>query len=731
MSLRLFARNSLEVLETRIAPAAMAAPLPTDPNAYIKATLGGPVEVKAGQVLTSGGFNSNSYFLFVEKGDAFVFFTDLNNNKSADFNEITGISAGDGLRMTIFADIHGDIVTNLVKQTTSFPQANGSVQTVSVLSLSDSDSNPTNDPLQTKGDGRVLLNSTIEKIELRSLRVSDLTDQNNDGVVDDLDVQLRKVESTYSIYGNILAGKGFGAPDGGLIIDSTGLQNFGFEDVTVPEIGAIRTGTAAGGQFFSFGASRGDDISGTLLPFIPQTGQTGGDIQGLQPIAGTKFNLRGLFSGNGGIGARGGNITDIVITGDDTGGYEVIAGSGGRGPTGGAGGSILNFSDLGSNTSQVTIRSGTGGTGATGAGGAGGDFGFQTFNVRGNTTLALGDGGNGFTLGGKGASLASGTFSQPEPIDVIAGNAYGTTHLPSSALINGVATYTARIGTHEAVDFDLDGFGDFVYTTKGLSQLVVLFGDGQGGFRTVIGPDGVAQNDRFYLNGARNAEALVVADLNGDGIPDIATASLDPGSHAGIMVFLSQFEDADGDGILTSAEDLNGNGINDFAGFSEARFSPLPALERGDADTGNAILPFWESPTQISSIMAGDYNGDGIPELAVVATYYARKVDDPITGATTSLSEPRQVLMFLQPDREVNNLRRNLDGTPKLEYTGQFYADFGTKRVETPGGVIPAAPERPFFTLAGGDAESVVVETTALSNGANHDVVIFGVKNAS
>ena len=715
----ILSRNSIEILEARIAPAAV---LPTDPNAYVKATLGGPVELFEGQVLTTSGYNSGSYLMFVEKGSALVFFTDLNNNKNADFNEVTGIAASDGLRLISYGDIHGDVVTNLIPQSGLFPQPDGTFKRT-VLVLSDSDSNPANDPLQTKGDGRILLNNTIEKIELRSLLAEELpTDQNGDGRVDDVDVSLRKVESTYSLFGNIYAGKGFGASDGGLIIDSTGMQNFGLEQFTVSQVGAIRTGTAASGKFFSFGASREDNISGSFLPFLPPKGQVGGDIIGLHAGTATKFNLAGFFAGDGGIGARGGHISDIVINGDDTGGYDVIAGNGGRGADGGAGGSIFNFSDLGSNTSKVTIRSGNGGQGATGVGGNGGDINFNVFNVRGNVSIVLGSGGDGFLRGGDGTSLGTGGFTQPQPIDVIGGNGYGTTHLQDGS--SGV--YSPQIGTHQAVDFDLDGFGDFVFTTKSpLSQLVVMFGDGQGQFRTVLGPDGFFVPDRFYLDGARNAEALVVADLNADGHPDIATGSLDAGSHAGVVVFLSQFEDINRDGNLTSAEDLNGNGRNDFTGFTDARYSVLPQLERGDPDTDNVIFPFWESPHQITAITAGDYDGDGRPELGVVVTQYALKFDDPVTGATESLTRPAQVLLFLQPDQEFNTL------SGLNEYTGQFFADFGTKRIETPAGVTPPFPLAPYFTLSGGIAETNVIETTALSTTATHDVVIYGLKGAT
>jgi hypothetical protein len=263
-------KNSLEILEARIAPATIPL-LPTTEGSFIKASFGQAVEVKEGQVLTTGGLNSGQYLLFVEKGEALVFFTDLNNNRAVDFNELTGIAAGDGLRMISFVDIHGDIVTNLSKQTAVFPGAGGTPQSRAVLTLTDSDGNSGNDRLDVQGDGRILLNNSIEKIELRTFRTTDIGDQNGDNVVDDRDVTLRRAPSTYSIFGNIYAGRSFGAEDGGLIIDTTGATNFGFE--IFPSIGSIKTGTAASGEFFSFGNSNQDDVTGTIVNFLPPAGR--------------------------------------------------------------------------------------------------------------------------------------------------------------------------------------------------------------------------------------------------------------------------------------------------------------------------------------------------------------------------------------------------------------------------------------------------------------------------
>ena len=207
--------TAIEPLEARIAPAAVFPTIPdaeNDPTGkhFKSASVGGPILLKAGDVLTTGtGPKSGSYLLFVEQGQCLVFSTDLNNNNVIDFNEITGISAGDGLRMVSFVDIHGDIVTNL--------KANGT--------LSDSNNNNGDDDPGLKGDGRVLLNSRIEKVELRSLRFSDLTDQNSDSVVDVEDIGARLVLSSYSIFGQIIAGAGFGVSTdntSGLIIDDSG-----------------------------------------------------------------------------------------------------------------------------------------------------------------------------------------------------------------------------------------------------------------------------------------------------------------------------------------------------------------------------------------------------------------------------------------------------------------------------------------------------------------------------
>lgn len=706
--------NSLEILEARIAPAALL-PDPTTAAGrakYITPTLGLPTLVTAGEVLSTGGPNSGAYLLYVEKGSALVFFTDLNNNKEVDFNELTGIAAGNGLQMVSFVDIHGDIVTNLKQITVAVPGG----QTAVINTLSDSDNNASDDNPNLRGDGRVVLPSVIEKIEMRGLATTDIGDLNGDGVINQADLVIHQAPTTSSIFGNIYAGGGFGTADGknGLFIDATNDIDFtsgGAADIK-PTIGSIYTGSAVSGHFFSFGASNGSDspnVGGTIVPFTAGRGVPGADINGLHVLtAGTpSLNLNTLQAGDGGIGARGGNISNVTLPFDDSGGYKILAGNGGAGPTGGVGGSIINFSDLGSTTSHVEITSGDGGTGTTGVGGNGGSFSFGQFNVRGDIFVTQGSGGNGFTAGGNGAGLAKGIITEASAQTAIdAGNAYGSTHAAS-----GVAYDTnIQIGTHTAISFspNTSSVGDFVYTTEGgTSELVVLLGDGR----------------VMSLPGVRDATALVVADLNGDGHPDIAVGSSDVGSQEGIVTYISQY-------------DAKGN----FLGFDDARYSVLPQLSTGDPTVGDLNyqlqFEFVQSPQQIVSLTAGDFQHNGTIQLAVVETQYFSH--DISNGIVDNLTFADQVLLFMTPGTVTDNLKA---GHPSV-LTGQFYVDFGTKGVASTTNPIPAIPKAPVVDLStqfnspliaaginnGDGVPSVIMEASPINLTDHFDSLFIGLK---
>ena len=587
----------VEALEPRIAPAGLL-----NEAKFTSITAGGSVLLDATdpngfQGITTGfGPNSGSYLLYITAGKALVYTSDLNGNGKLDANEITGIAAGvdsqgRGLDLISFVNINGDIATNLM------PGVGNS-------NLTDSDNNPSNGR-----DGRILLDNGIHSITLRTLTPNDL-----DLTVPGNTVANRLALTSFSIFGNIYTGGDFGAPGAGLTIDTSGspvlAANFsgfaGSELYTgaTPAIGSIKTGTATNYQHFHFGESSSVDIQGTFLPFKPKSGEHGADVFGVHAAdAATVFDVGAIESGNGGVGARGGNISELVLHGDH-GTYKVIAGDGGQGGSGAAGGSIINFNDLGTVNGDVLIHSGSGGVGLLGAGGAAGTATFASAQIASHLTVVLGDGGAGFTAGGNGASQISGSFLPPEGMVPVGGLVLGTYHeigdIGDQKYVgtdaSGHANYVAR-----AIDFNGDGFGDIVFTTKNPDQIVVMFGDGSGGFDAT---------KTIYLDAPGvSLNSIVVADFNGDGKPDIASASGDLNNFGGIHVFLNQIGNAQVN--PTGGKNYTGNPLGNHP-FSDPLQSPLPTL----SDFG-----FFQGRSAILGLTAGDYNGDGIMDIGVAANY--------------------------------------------------------------------------------------------------------------
>lgn len=573
----------VEALEQRLAPAGFA-------GAVVKgATFGEPILLQAGEVLSTSTVGGG-YLLGVEKGQALVFLTDLNHNGSVDSNEITGIAAGNGLNLTSFVDINGDIVTNL--------NANGTLTDF--------------DPSTPGNDGRVVLNSKIDMITFRAATQAD--------VPAGTDYRTVLIASSFSLNGSIFAGGGIGNSSGGLVIDTAGWQdlttkfsgdtgNVVMEGDPYPKIGYIRTGTAVSGQTFSFGITgSASDLRGTLATFTPAAGQIGGDILGVRVGAGAsspnatttdpntgqqtaaftpgEFSIGGLFTGNGGSGARGGDIRNVTLLGD-IGTFYAVAGNGGSGNNGANGGSIVNLADLGSHLSAFVVETGDGGNGFNGKGGDAGTLSLGEFSATANVIIELGDGGDGTTAGGKGADLASANIT-PKPVEV---------PIPLQLL----TTYRGLgdIGTPNQIDFNGDKIGDAVYLSDNPNQLVVKLGVATQVFDsingTVITQYGITDaSPTYYLDGPRydpeNSSALAVGDFNGDGFLDIVTASSAEHAKDGIYVYLWNNADSDFDSALHSA-------VPYFA----------PVISGG----------------AITDLAVGDFNGDKILDIAFTGQYIA------------------------------------------------------------------------------------------------------------
>jgi hypothetical protein len=172
---------------------------------------------------------------------------------------------------------------------------------------------------------------------------------------------------------------------------------------------------------------------------------------------------------------------------------------------------------------------------------------------------------------------------------------------------------TGRFPTSVAVgDLNGDGRPELATANADANSVSVFLNRG----------DATFQAKRDYTTGL-GPDSVVIGDLNGDGKPELATAN---GAANSISVLLNR-----GDGSFqakldyrtghgpssVAIGDLNGNGKPDLATANNDASSVSVLLSRGDGSFQAKVdYRTGREPYSVDSVLIGDLNGDGAPDLA-------------------------------------------------------------------------------------------------------------------
>jgi hypothetical protein len=421
----------------------------------------------------------------------------------------------------------------------------------------------------------------------------------------------------------------------------------------------------------------------------------------------------GCSSGSGG-GMGGGSATGGGSSGGGAAGGGVSTGGGGQGGGAAQGGGSANGGGY--------VDAGPGG------GFAPGTFSIQhTFDTAvGPTSLALAD----FNLDGR--------LDMALSCDGVASVLLNTTD-PDGGALPVFLTHTEFMtgpGPNSrlaAGDLNGDGLPDLAVANGGASSVSVLLDVSDAG-ATV--PNFTPKVD-FATNG--NARAVVIADFNGDGRPDLAVANGDPmvTGDKSVSVFLSltdagtltaafsmrtEFEIPDAPHAMAVA-DFNLDGKPDLVVASTSS----PAAVLLNTTPAMATTPTFAAAQLIgsaaSSVAVSDINGDGKPDLSFASTNgLVLMINATSMGASIPSFGAPSTFPGNEAPYALASADLDGDGKPDFAMTEATSPQLLLFRNLTPTGAFDPAIPNSFLTLVTGD-EPLSVAIGPLRGAARPDVV--------
>jgi hypothetical protein len=216
-----------------------------------------------------------------------------------------------------------------------------------------------------------------------------------------------------------------------------------------------------------------------------------------------------------------------------------------------------------------------------------------------------------------GQQVAFGDINEDGAVDILAPLAGGLTVLlgdNSGKFSLGTSMFTYTSGANYLADLNGDGHLDIVTTDNLGAEFLVFFGNGDGTFR---------QPFARYQTGAPTG-GMLLTDLDGDGHPDVV-AEIYPGEIVilkgnpdGTFAAPSPIASIPTTVSVTASGDFNGDGLKDL--FFLTPTGVGTALGQGNLAYGHITssvsgsVPF---ESQVSTVAQGDFNSDGHLDIAM------------------------------------------------------------------------------------------------------------------
>ena len=318
------------------------------------------------------------------------------------------------------------------------------------------------------------------------------------------------------------------------------------------------------------------------------------------------------------------------------------------------------------------------------------------------------------TAGGQPYAVALGAFTSSGRLDIAVTNFDDDT---VSVFLNegneqfGPAITTQVGGEPDGLavaDFNDDGNLDLVVANRIDNTVGVLFGNGDGTFKPMV----------TYAVGSDVGD-VEVGDFNDDGHPDIVSEGF--GGTGSLDVLVNQ-----GNGTFGTAESLspggNPNGVS-VADLGNGQQDLLVGTNTGIFELLGKGNGTFSSPVSLAgnvsagAITVGDYNGDGIPDLAY--TDYSNKSIDVLLGNSNGTFQPPAMFPIGGNPYALASGDFNNDGLPDLAAVNHA----GTDPLSV---LLDTTPLTPTITQSGGivTGDGTAANDTAAISYANDSVSV-------